>query len=660
MSVQGNLDFMATRAGLAEELVIFDRFRLKRQLGRGGMGVVWLAWDMKLEREVALKFMPDMVATDAAAVNDLRKETRNGMRLSHQGAVTMLDLAEQDESAAIVMEFVDGPNLSDLRLKQPNQVFETASLEKWVFQVLDVLEHAHKDVGIIHRDLKPANLMVNQADHLKVADFGIASCMRDSVSRISVKANASSGTLVYMSPQQLLGDSPCPADDIYALGSTLYELLTGKPPFHSGDIAMQVQSKVPPRISERRAEFGIAGDPVPEAWETVIAACLEKSPTNRPIDIDAVRQGLRGQKFRRGSGQLKTRTSHRSAGKQSSLPWVAAAAAVVLGVPAWYFGVHAPAAAKEAERVRLEREKQEADATKKIEADAKLDAFRKRLSDLRNADETASSAKERRQEWDKLHNELTAFSYPWDDSAAQVLASVKTARQAAQEAEATEETAYADALKTWRARIAALKTKCDDPKLGATPKTNEWDKALAEWPAATFASDAYGSAHAELRQEIVANQLVWKQKALQETPAEPPGLAKVFEGSAAASWTDAQKTKQIERVQKSLAAADHYKGKIDSAYGAELHTAILAFQKANDLPVTGVLDDNTQDRLKVEKTPPTIASSGSSGKGSSGSGKGSSGSGKSSGGGRSGNSGAADWMKWIPNGGPRPPGFRPF
>jgi eukaryotic-like serine/threonine-protein kinase len=125
-----------------------------------------------------------------------------------------------------------------------------------VRQLCEALDYAHREAKIVHRDLKPANLMLDGQGDLKVADFGIAASVSDTVSRASVQAS-SSGTPVYMSPQQMMGEDPAVSDDIYAVGATLYELLTGKPPFHSGNIVVQVQSKVAAPVNERRAALGI-------------------------------------------------------------------------------------------------------------------------------------------------------------------------------------------------------------------------------------------------------------------------------------------------------------------------------------------------------------------------------------------------------------------
>src|SRR5207253_7886351 len=133
---------------------------------------------------------------------------------------------------------------------------------------------------VIHRDLKPANLMVNKRSDLKVADFGIARNLADSASRLTME-NSRSGTLVYMSPQQLNGERGTHLDDIYSLGATIYELLTSKPPFYSGNIDRQVHERVAPSMTERRKDLNIEPAAVPAIWEETVAACLAKDATKR-------------------------------------------------------------------------------------------------------------------------------------------------------------------------------------------------------------------------------------------------------------------------------------------------------------------------------------------------------------------------------------------
>src|SRR5213595_3851408 len=194
---------------------LFGRYTLIKVLGRGGMGVVWLARDEELEREVALKFLPDLMLADAAALDDLKRETRRSLELTHPHIIRIYDFVHDERSGCISMEYVDGETLASLRSDKPQQVFEPFELSAWTSQVCDALDYAHNRARIIHRDLKPANLMVNQRGEVKISDFGIARSLSDSVSMLT-REQGRSGTLVFMSPQQLDGERGTPLDDIYS------------------------------------------------------------------------------------------------------------------------------------------------------------------------------------------------------------------------------------------------------------------------------------------------------------------------------------------------------------------------------------------------------------------------------------------------------------
>jgi hypothetical protein len=185
-----------------------NRYKLVRLLGRGGMGVVWLAKDEKLERDVALKFLPEGVISDPLALKSLKRETNRCLNLTHRNIVRVHDLV-QDESHSLTfisMEFVDGDNLSNLRANRTHGCFEVDELFDFVGQLCDGLIYAHEHVQIIHRDLKPGNLMVNNRNELKIADFGIARSLVDAMSRVTGSQDTISGTLPYMSPQQVVGE----------------------------------------------------------------------------------------------------------------------------------------------------------------------------------------------------------------------------------------------------------------------------------------------------------------------------------------------------------------------------------------------------------------------------------------------------------------------
>jgi serine/threonine protein kinase len=269
------------------------RFSLVQPLGQGGMGLVWLARDEQLQEAVALKFLPAEIRTDPVALDDLRRETQKSRRLTHPHIVRIHDFhALAGEAPFLSMEYVDGPNLNALRVAQPQRVFAWEFIRSLFQRLCEALEYAHGE-KVIHRDLKPANLMLDSKGRLKLADFGIAAVVSDSVSRVSLR-HATSGTLAYMSPQQLAGKRPQVADDIYALGATLYELLTSKPPFYTGDLTHQILHEAPEPLGERLAALEIQND-IPPDIAALVMACLAKEPDQRPQSAGEVAHWLGGQ-----------------------------------------------------------------------------------------------------------------------------------------------------------------------------------------------------------------------------------------------------------------------------------------------------------------------------------------------------------------------------
>jgi serine/threonine protein kinase len=277
-----DLGFGGTVRQFSARQRLFDRYALKEILGRGGMGIVWLAFDEQLERDVALKFLPEMFAFDEHAVADLKRETKKSQELRHHHIVQVYDFVTDKQNACISMEYVDGSTLSALKARQPEHCFEVDEVRDWVGQLCEALAYAHGRARVVHRDLKPANLMLDGKGDLKITDFGIARSLTDSATMIT-RSQGTSGTLVYMSPQQLDGEKASHLDDIYSVGATLYELLTSKPPFYSGQVDHQIREKTPASIAARRAELGIGNtESRPNEWEHTIAACLAKDPAQRP------------------------------------------------------------------------------------------------------------------------------------------------------------------------------------------------------------------------------------------------------------------------------------------------------------------------------------------------------------------------------------------
>src|SRR5438876_9577055 len=312
--------------------IVFGRYKLVKVLGRGGMGIVWLAHDEELERDVALKFLPDLIIQDRTLLDQLKRETKRCLELTHLHIVRIHDFVHDERSGCISMEYVNGETLSNLRAEKEQKVFEPHEIAGWAGQLCEALDYAHNHAKIIHCDLKPANLMVNQRGDLKISDFGIARSLGDSVSRLTLDQGRS-GTLVYMSPQQLNGERCTHLDDIYSLGASIYELLTIKPPFYSGNIDRQICERVAPSMTERRKELDIEPALVPQPWEDAVAACLAKDPSRRPQSAVEVAQRLQ-----LSSGQARATTTFRKTLKRKPLFIAGIAAVGALLLAGIYFG----------------------------------------------------------------------------------------------------------------------------------------------------------------------------------------------------------------------------------------------------------------------------------------------------------------------------------
>jgi TolB-like protein/Flp pilus assembly protein TadD len=237
---------------------------------------------------------------------------------------------DNERSACISMEYVDGETLSNLRAEKEQKLFEPNELSGWTSQLCDGLDYAHNYAKIIHRDLKPANLMVNKKGDLKISDFGIARSLGDTVSRLTMEQGRS-GTLVYMSPQQLDGERGTHLDDIYSLGASLYELLTSKPPFYSGNIDRQIHERIAPSMTERRKELDIEPALLPPVWEETIAACLAKDSAKRPQSTAEIANRLQ-----LSLPQTRPLRTHATRPHKKIAITAAVAAACLIAIAGWY------------------------------------------------------------------------------------------------------------------------------------------------------------------------------------------------------------------------------------------------------------------------------------------------------------------------------------
>ncbi len=262
-----------------------DRYELLRELGRGGMGVVYLARDHALEREVAIKLLPPH-ALSPAAVERFRREARVVARMEHPGVVGIHDIAEHDGAVYLVMPFVGGVTLRALVDERPLAIEETLEV---CAQVADALAYSHAR-GVVHRDVKPENVMVERTDlgraRARVLDFGIATVAHDD-ERLTGEGQLV-GTAAYLSPEQIVGDEADERADVYALGAVIHECLTGKILFAGRPpvVLRRIASEPPPSLRELRGDV----DP---ALDLFVLQCLEKDPSLRPQTAKEVGATLR-------------------------------------------------------------------------------------------------------------------------------------------------------------------------------------------------------------------------------------------------------------------------------------------------------------------------------------------------------------------------------
>ncbi|MEZ4383278.1 MAG: serine/threonine-protein kinase, partial [Nannocystaceae bacterium] len=253
-------------------LVVAGRFEIIRLLGAGGMGAVYLARDLKLNEEVALKVVAGLGLSDPGAAERLHREAAAARRISHPNVVRLHDIGEEGGLLFLSMEFVDGESLHQ-RLTRLGRPMTPGELRPLFVQLCEGLIAAHA-AGVVHRDLKPANILIDRGGQVKLIDFGIARMAHvDGMTATGMVI----GTAEYMAPEQIRGGGIDARTDIYALGIIAYQALTGQPPF-TGETPIAVSLAhctdpvPPPRTIQPQ---------LPAVWETIIMRALEKSPPMR-------------------------------------------------------------------------------------------------------------------------------------------------------------------------------------------------------------------------------------------------------------------------------------------------------------------------------------------------------------------------------------------
>ena len=278
----GSVADSADGARFASGTMLTERYRIVSLVGRGGMGEVYRAEDLKLKQIVALKFLPEMIALDGGALARFHNEVRITRQISHSNVCRVYDIGEAQGRHFLSMEFIDGEDLSSL-LRRIGRLPGDKAIEI-ARQVCAGLAAAH-DNGVLHRDLKPANVMIDGRGKARITDFGVA------VVAAELSGNeAVAGTPGYMAPEQLTGREVTERSDIYALGLLLYELFTGKRVFETknlNDLIRLQEQSTPTSPSSHIQDI----DPL---VERVILRCLEKEPNKRPASAIQVAAALPG------------------------------------------------------------------------------------------------------------------------------------------------------------------------------------------------------------------------------------------------------------------------------------------------------------------------------------------------------------------------------
>jgi tetratricopeptide (TPR) repeat protein/predicted Ser/Thr protein kinase len=278
MSLLSSLADAASTTFLNEGLEIAGRYRVKRLIGKGGMGVVYLVHDMELERDVALKVIRSDIASSPASLERFKREIQLSSKVTHHNVLRVYDLGESEGVKFLTMEYVQGEDLSDVVKRDGRLPFPRVM--HYFRQICAGLGAAHEE-GVIHRDLKPQNVMIDPTDRVLLTDFGLATVAESSS---AARSGAIMGTPYYMSPEQVRGEELDRRSDIYALGIMLYEQLTGAIPFAGGSVT-EVMKR---RLTDTPRPVAELNRDLPVYIRKVIDKCLATDRDQRYASCDEI------------------------------------------------------------------------------------------------------------------------------------------------------------------------------------------------------------------------------------------------------------------------------------------------------------------------------------------------------------------------------------
>ena len=265
-------------------------YKIIEKLGEGGMGVVYLAEDTKLKRQVAIKFLPHHISTDEEERKRFEIEAQAAAALNHPNIATIYAIEEADDQIFIVMEYIEGKELKDIIVRKHAgaenfQPLQMTDVINYAIQIAEGLEAAHKN-GILHRDIKPSNIMITNDGKVKIMDFGLSKIKGGTD---ITKAGITIGTVAYMSPEQTRGEETDHRADIWSFGVVLYEMLTGEVPFK----ADYEQATIYCILNEKHHPISERWPEVSPAVSKIVDLCLEKKPDLRFQNMESIIEELK-------------------------------------------------------------------------------------------------------------------------------------------------------------------------------------------------------------------------------------------------------------------------------------------------------------------------------------------------------------------------------